>query len=326
MKTLSSVAASVLLLVLSVSLVLGFSEVVLRVKNSSMKNYDIEMWRYSRELKKPSIHPEMDFDHVKSKSAILQGVEIRLNEWGLRGPAVTPVPSGGRRILFLGASATLGWGVAEVDTIEAQVEKALRLRGEKVQVLNGGVGNYNSIRYVSRFFNDFTELHPTDIVVHSFLRDAEELPPGGGNFLLQNSELAVTCWIAYHRLFDRAGEQALVEHYERVYSPGSEGLIKTQEALGRLATYAKKNGIRLYFSMMPDVHDLINYKLEFAHKIMVKTAADLGYQTIDFLPIFSGKNTRDFWAMPGDPHPNALAHKMMADAIVPMLAEKRFSN
>jgi hypothetical protein len=326
MKKISSVAVSVLIVVLSVSFVLGLSEAVLRLKNSSMKNYDIEMWRYSRELKKQSIHQEMDFDHVKSKSAILQGVEIRLNEWGLRGGAVAPVRSGERRILFLGSSGTLGWGVSEEDTVEMQVEKALRARGEKVQALNGGVGNYNAIRYVSRFFIDFTDLHPTDIVVHSFLRDAEELPPGGGNYLLQNSELAVTCWIAYHRLFDKSGEKALLEHYKQVYSPDAVGLNKTQEALGRLATYAKNNGIRLYFSMMPDIHDLINYKYEFAHKIMLKMAHELGYQTIDLLPKFAGKKARELWAMPGDPHPNAMAHKIMADAIVPMLAKKHFSN
>jgi lysophospholipase L1-like esterase len=326
MKKMSSVAVSVLIVVLSVSFILGLSEGFLRLKNSSMKNYDIEMWRYSRELKKPSIHQEMDFNHVKSKSATLQGVEIRLNEWGLRGGAVTPVKSGERRILFLGSSGTLGWGVKEDDTIEVQVEKALRARGEKVQVLNGGVCNYNAIRYVSRFFNDFIDLHPTDIVVHSFLRDAEWLPPTGGNYLLQNSELAVTCWIAYHRLFDRSGEQALLEHYKQVYSPGSEGLIKTQDALERLATYAKDNGINLYFSMMPDIHDLIDYKYEFAHKIMLKMAHELGYQTIDILPKFTGKKARELWVMPGDPHPNAMAHKIMADAIVPMLSEKHFSN
>ena len=82
--------------------------------------------------------------------------------------------------------------------------------GNSAQVLNGGVGNYNAERYVSRFFKELTPLNPTDIVVHYFLRDAGELPPGGGNVLLRHSELAVTLWIAYHRLLDKHGEASLL--------------------------------------------------------------------------------------------------------------------
>ena len=48
-------------------------------------------------------------------------------------------------------------------------------RGEQASVLNGGVGNYNAVRYVSRFFKELATLEPTDIVVQYFLRDAEDL-------------------------------------------------------------------------------------------------------------------------------------------------------
>jgi hypothetical protein len=113
----------------------------LRAKNASVTNYDIEMWRYANELKRRSADPALDFDHVKSKSALLQNTEIRVNEWGLRGPPVEPAPPGGRRILFLGGSITLGWGVPEDLTEEARLEHMVRARGQQIQVLNGGVGN-----------------------------------------------------------------------------------------------------------------------------------------------------------------------------------------
>jgi hypothetical protein len=47
------------------------AEAFLRIKNSSMTNYGIEMWRYSNELKRQSDDPSIDFDHVKSKTATL---------------------------------------------------------------------------------------------------------------------------------------------------------------------------------------------------------------------------------------------------------------
>jgi lysophospholipase L1-like esterase len=315
----TNILFSVILLVASLSISLAGIEMLLRVKNSSMTNYDIEMWRYSKELKQQSPDPSLDFDHLRSKSALLQSVDIRLNEWGLRGPPVEPLPSGARRILFLGGSITLGWGVQEADTVEARLQQMLSDAGEQVQVLNGGVGNYNTERYVSRFMKELTLLNPTDIVVHYFLRDAEDLPPGGGNFLLRNSELAVTLWIAYHRLFDRAGESSIVEHYRAAYELDQPGFRIMQEKLKELADYAKAHGIRIYLAMVPDVHNLVDYKLEFVHQVMRDVAAADGYRFVDLLPAMKGRPPQELFAMPGDPHPNALGHLLMAQAIFSVL-------
>ena len=310
---------SLILTVVSIAVSLAFAEVFLRVKNSSMRSYDIEMWRYAKELKVRSLDPALDFEHVKSKAATLQGVEIRLNEWGLRGGPVAPRTAGERRIQFLGGSITLGWGVAEADTVTARLERLFSSADIKAEVLNGGVGNYNAERYVARFLKDLTPLDPTDIVVHYFLRDAEELDRGGGNILLRYSELAVTLWIAYHRLLDRAGEHSLVEHYRRAYQPSAAGALAMQASLERLADYAKAHGVRLYLAMTPDVHNLVDYKLTFVHDLMRKIALQHGYVHIDLLPAMLGRPPQDIFAMPGDPHPNALGHELMAATIFPVL-------
>jgi lysophospholipase L1-like esterase len=310
-----SVLFSVVLMIVSMTLALGAGELILRVKNSSMKTYDIEMWRYAKDLKVRSDDPQLDFDHVKSKSSVLQNVTVRLNERGLRGGPVEPLQPGGRRILFLGGSIALGWGVSEDDTVEAQLQKRLRGIGSQAQVINGGVGNYNAERYVSRFFKELSDLDPTDIVVHYFLRDAEDLPPGGGNIVLRHSELGVTLWIASHRLFDKAGEQTLVDHYRRVYEASAPGFIRMRAKLKELADYGKANRIRLYFAMTPDVHNLIDYKFGFVHDTMRQIAQADGFTYVDLLPAMLGRQPQELFAMPGDPHPNALGHRLMADAI-----------
>jgi lysophospholipase L1-like esterase len=320
MKPVRSALASSFIAVFSLALAFGAGELLLRLKNSSMTNYDIEMWRYAKELKHKSPDPALDFDHVRSKSAVLQGVDIRLNEWGLRGSPVGALPADGRRILFLGGSITLGWGVPEADTVAAQLEKRLRAAGEKAQVLNGGVGNYNAERYVSRFFKKHAELKPTDIVVQYFLRDAEDLPPGGGNYLLRHSQVAVTLWIAYHRLFDQKGEQSLVEHYRKTYQPGARGFLVMKAKLEQLAEHARAKGVRIFLAMTPDVHNLVDYKLGFVHDIMREVAAEHGYAYIDLLPAMRGRRPEELFAMPGDPHPNALGHNLMAEAIFPVVS------
>jgi lysophospholipase L1-like esterase len=280
-----------------------------------MKNYDIEMWRYARELKHRSDIPVLGHEHVPGKSAILQSVEIRINEHGLRGAPVPPPTLGKRRILFLGGSVTLGWGVAEKDTVTECLRRMFQSDGQDVEVLNAGIGNYNAVRYVERFNRRLRDLKPTDIVVHYFLRDAEALDPGGGNFLLRNSELAVTVWVAFTRYFGRFAEKTLEDHYRDVYRPDAPGFLAMRGALRDLASYAREHGIRVYFAMTPDVHDLVDYKFGYVHDLMRDVAREEGYGYVDLLPAMRNLTPQELWSMPGDPHPNALGHERMAEAI-----------
>src|SRR5262245_10421246 len=133
---MKNVIFSTILLLISVLAALGMAEVVLRVKNSNMQNYDIEMWRYAAELKVRSDNPLLGHEHIPSREAMLQSVTIRTNERGLRGDAVPPPTPGTRRILFLGSSVTLGWGVEESKTVTARLAEKFAADGEKVEVLN----------------------------------------------------------------------------------------------------------------------------------------------------------------------------------------------
>ena len=75
---------------------------------------------------------------------------------------------------MLGSSITLGWGVTEDESISGRLQTMFDKDGKNVVVLNAGIGNYNSVRYVERFLTRLTELKPTDIVVHAFVRDGED--------------------------------------------------------------------------------------------------------------------------------------------------------
>ena len=308
-----------LLFSMSLAVCLGGAELLLRVKNSSMKNYDIEMWRYARTLKQRSSDPILGHEHVRSSSAILQSVEIRTNELGMRGGPIPP-PSGERRILFLGSSVTLGWGVAEEDTTTGQLQKMFAIKGENAVVFNGGIGNYNACRYVELFLTQLAESKPTDIVVHAFVRDAEILEAGGGNWLLQNSQLAVVASAAIQRQRASIASGTLADHYRKYYEPNSPGLLAAKDALRKLGEYARKHNIRLYMAMTPDIHNLQNYPLGFVHEAMQAIAKELGYRYLDLLPAFADIKAEDVWAMPGDPHPNSLGHRKMAEMIYPFLA------
>jgi lysophospholipase L1-like esterase len=217
---------------------------------------------------------------------------------------------------------TLGWGVAEDDTMTARLQRMFKADGQDVEVLNAGIGNYNAVRYVERFKKRLADLRPTDIVVHYFLRDAEILDAGRDNALLRNSELAATTWIAFSRYFGMAAEKTLEEHYRDAYRPEAEGYKEMRAALHDLAGYAKAHDIRVYLAMTPDVHDLVDYKFGYIHERMRQVAAEEGFRFVDLLPPMKNLTPAQLWSMPGDPHPNGLGHRLMAEAIYPALKSR----
>lgn len=318
---LKTAVFTTLTFVIALALSLAAAEAIVRFKNASMKDYNTEMWRYARELKVASPDSRLGHEHIPNSSAVLQSTDIRINAWGLRGGAVSDKPAvGTRRILLLGSSIALGWGVPEDKVVSTLLEQKLRALGQNVEVLNAGIGNYNAERYVERFLTRLAPLRPSDLLVLAFVRDGEELAQGSGNILLRHSQLAATAWIAGNRLFARSGEASLVEHYKAIYQPGSTALATMRSEFAKLAAYARANSIRVTMAMVPDIHILGEYPLLFVHDIFAQTARENGFAYVDLLPVFRGLKPQEIWAMPGDPHPNARGHDLMAGAIYPLLA------
>lgn len=312
---------AIVTILFSLIVCLGAMEAALRLKNSNMRNYDIEMWRYSKLLKKLSPDKALGHEHIPGASAVLQSVNVRINERGLRGGPVPPRDPAVRRIVFLGGSVTFGWGVTEEDSVTVVTERLMREKGARVEVLNAGIGNYNAPRYVHLFLSRLTDLEPTDIVVHYFVSDAEELGEGHDNPLLRNSQLAATAWMGFMRLNNKFKETSLEQYYRAISDPGAPGHKAMVAGLKDLAAYAKTRGIRLYLAVTPDVRQLQDYKLSFVHDQLRELAAAEGYAYLDLLPALKGYSQEDIFAMPGDPHPNALGHARMAQALAEALQD-----
>ena len=104
-----------LILIASITIIFIVIETFLRIKNHFVINYDVEMWKYSKKLKTAVTNPKINHIHKKNKSAILQNVEIKINSLGMRGDDedIQKWQSSDLKILFIGSSIMLGWGVKE---------------------------------------------------------------------------------------------------------------------------------------------------------------------------------------------------------------------
>jgi len=288
-------------------------EIALRLINSDMSNYNIEMWKYAKELKTQD--PILGHIHKKNKVATLQSVEIELNSLGMRSSEpMTEM----KKILFLGSSISLGWGIENEDSYAEIVNKRLKTEGLNYQVLNASVGNYNTYRYIENFLQNQLATDPEIIVINYFLNDAEILPMGSGNLLLRNSELAASLTIAIKKMIANNNEN-LINHYNTLYKSQNPGFKLMEASLAKLAKYAKTKDIKVYLVLIPDVHYLENYPFLSIHERMKQVSMNKNFKFIDTYETLKGLNFNELQIIPGDSHPNEYGHKLIGDKLSTIL-------
>lgn len=315
---LKKFAQNALIVCLTIALTGVLGEFLLRVKNSSQQNYIIEMWRYARELKQISDNPRFGHVHIPNSKATLQNVDIAINSHGMRGPEPDLSANGPNKILLLGSSITLGWGVQEKETLRGQLQQELKGR---YQVLNGGIGNYNLARSVAQFKESWRKLiKPKIVVVHYFVNDAEYLGASNENFLFRNSQLAVTLYHVVQGVLQGSHDmKSLTAHYQNVYAPDNRGLVEMESALKDLVEMGKRDNFKIILAMIPDVHQLQNYPFFFVHKQMRALAGKYNLGYLDFYESLRQYQGPELWTIPGDPHPNAQVHTIMAKQLTQYL-------
>jgi hypothetical protein len=124
--------------------------------------YELEMWRYARDVKVRDMQPDLGHRHRPNAEAQLMGVKVTTDSRGFRSSEILEkAPPGVARIAFVGDSTTLGWGVAQNKTAAARVTAALAAGGRKVDSYNLGVGNHNTLQELTLFRESAAKLKPT---------------------------------------------------------------------------------------------------------------------------------------------------------------------
>ena len=110
--------------------------------------YDLEMWKYASRVKRVSENAELGHAHRPNARARLMGVDVATNSLGLRDREIDSARKPGTtRILMLGDSITLGWGVPQDLTVSQRLDRALRPEG--VEVINSGERHSKAYVYFS---------------------------------------------------------------------------------------------------------------------------------------------------------------------------------
>ncbi|MBI3196093.1 MAG: SGNH/GDSL hydrolase family protein, partial [Rhodospirillales bacterium] len=290
--------------------------------------YELEMWKYAREVKVRDPRPDFGHRHRTNARAELMGVTVRTNRFGARSADIADKAAPGvARIAFVGDSTTLGWGVAEQEAFAHQVIAQLTAAGRKVEGFNLGIGNYNTSQELALFREVGARLEPDIIVLSYFINDAEPMP----NYPVYH--WAVTRWLDEHsaawvvlnyrldslaRQFGEAPDWK--RYYRDLYATNAEGWVRTQKALAGFAETAHKLGARLVVFNIPELRELKPYPFDDVTAKVRKVVESSGVPFIDLLPGVETLEPSSLWVTVPDPHPNGRAASAFARQMVPEIS------
>lgn len=292
------------------------AEMFTRILMSKIQRYDIEMTRYSLELKAEKKDSDVGYLHKPSSKARLMGVDVEINSKGLRNKEFSEEPKPNlHRIIFLGDSLTFGWGVKEEETFARKIETILSAE-KPVEIINAGHGNYNSTQEANFFFKYAQSWKPNQVVLFYFINDAEEIQLSTKWDFFSHSRLVSLFWSAYRSsgLGGGGKSQSFADYYANLYK--NSGWEKSKESLKKLADYCAEKGLTFQVVILPELHQLNPYLFEKEHELIKRflTENKIAHKdlTEDF-KLAGIENTRELWVSDDDAHPNDKAQEMIAN-------------
>jgi lysophospholipase L1-like esterase len=313
--------ANTLTLVFAVAAIVGALELYVRIVEDDGMQFDLEMWKYAKQLKVISDDPLIGHEHRPNADAFLMGVRITTNDAGFRNGPVTPKKSpDSTRIMMLGDSVLLGWGTKQNETVSARLQEAWRTSGRNVEVINTGVGNYNTIMEVEFFLTRGAQYKPDVVVLNYFINDAEPVPSHEASWIERTSE----AWVYYGSRLDIVARELEVgrhtdwrRYYENLYdddsNPGGWRAVKIW--IKKLSAVCRAQNIHLLIVNYPELRSLKPYPFQDVNQRLAALAKEIGVPYLDLTDALKDENPADLWVTAPDPHPNGHAHALFAAAI-----------
>jgi len=311
-------------LVCTVVLFAAALEGALRVIFARSFDFSMEMWKYAVELKRPVADPQLSFVHVPNRSAFLMGVEVSINSEGRRDrdyPRAKPADV--YRIIMLGDSTTLGWGVPLDQTVAKLLESDLNRNG-RYEVINAGVGNYGTVQEVAHYKTYDRSWRPDLVILEYFINDAEPVPREATLGLISRSYLLSFTASRYDAMLRLAGlRPQWNEYYAGLYKNDQAGLRAAQDALRELAHATSADGARLLVAILPELHRINGeYPFARAHEKIKAVLAATHTPVIELIESLRDHGPESsLWVTPADPHPNGKANALIAGALARWIRE-----
>jgi len=312
-------------------------------------------WQSDKEfILRASAHPELKYELSPGASGGLPDNDIKINSQGFRGPEPSQ-NSSAQRVIVLGDSIAFGHPLLSNDTFPGQLQQRLKSSNHDVEILNFGVGGYDTLQEVSLLELRGLKYHPKLVVVAYCLNDIsiastnlEQIEWRRSGSVLYRSRLVQLVLSNVHQIklkrwLSRMNQPEVFHHeYEHQIDPIGDDEIELLNVMNnaprypsttyygdrdrvgrlrfsfrRLARISQENGFHVVIMIIPLlIGDAGTYSHRAAHRIVEMEAQRAGFDTIDLTEPFMRVGMQNLRSEFGDIiHPNKRGHAIMAEVL-----------
>ena len=284
-------------------------------------------------------------------------VEYRFNQFGIRDrdDLTLNKPTGEQRVVCIGDSFTLGWGVRKDHNWPVLVEQELRKLGANVQVLNcGGAGSAYVDEYSLALQHRHGRFQPDVVLVTLCLNDL--LVTNGKLSQFATAALAPIDlpeserrWWHESRLLSDLARGIAAQHpldldptrdwvTELMLLPADHLWYRNKEetpqcywvkgtpqrSLREIREWCDQHGAKAAVVIWPFLQSLETgafYPFAKMHELVRDFCRQENLSFLDLLPVLRGQQCTDLWVSPADMHPNERAQQIVTPALARLLAD-----
>jgi lysophospholipase L1-like esterase len=299
--------------------------------------------------------PEIRYTLVPAQRGWIDDGFVTINSRGFRGRETrTPKPSGLYRVVTIGDSLTLGWGVNDDETFSAQLERLLQTHvpNRPIDVVNLGVSGYDTRQEVALLKRNVALLEPDLVLVGFYSNDVPDglddedssggstriaAPhPAAGQILhmnprpsswweaaLRRSRLAYTVGRALNRFMNRGewGSAHFSMELDVLHGKDSPELDRAwagvERQLGELRLLAESH-FAVGIVVLPCREQVMGEFNEAKYQSRIREIAQrLGFFVVDPLPALAAhrNGTDDLFIAYDRNHPSAAGHRIIGQTI-----------
>ena len=251
---------------------------------------------------------------IPSQVALTRYGSVSTNRWGLRDKDYELArPPGVFRAVVLGASSVMGWGVADGETFEALLEQRLNQErpaaaGAGVELLNFGIPGYQPPQQMVALDRALT-FQPNAVI---FVATGRELSRSA-NYLAEAVRKKLPMPDPrLQAIVDRSGVRPEMDEavmLQRLEPLGAE-ILKV--VYGAIAERCRAAGVKPVWVFLPQVR-AGSWQEETPQALRI--AIEAGFSIINLEHVYEGRDVAQVRLAEWDDHPNALGHRLVADAI-----------
>jgi len=307
--------------------IIVFAELVLISFSKFFKISTLEKLKYANDFVINNNSNNVYKSHRKNFSDNIMGVDLRFNSLGFRGTDIQTIKElNEKRIMVLGSSLVMGWGVKEDKTFTKVLEKKINVKNQnnyKINTVNTGIMHTNTKFHYHLFQKNYKKINPDILILGYFVDDAKELSKKKTPFIVKYSYLGA---IIYQKIVSRSSEN-LNDYYLRINNESSKNWLEVKKYIKKIKEICDKEDIDFVVIILPDFSNFSDYNsLGNLYTDLENRLNDIMILNINpykTLQVKFGDDPRKSWISNDDNHPNEKANEIIADEIYTFINNKK---